>query len=53
MNDVKYINFDKAWWDSTSIDTFRIADKVHFAPGSGQLNNFKATWVVLFNKKLY
>ena len=52
MDNVKYINFDKAWWDSTGIDTFRIAGKVHFASGSGQLNNYKATWAVFFNKKL-
>ncbi len=52
MNNIDYINFDKAWWDTTAIDTTSIAGKTYYAAGSGQLNNYKATWGVLFNKKL-
>ncbi len=52
MNDMEYINFDKAWWDSTSIDGITIGDKVYYAIGDSMLNGKKASWVVLFNKSL-
>jgi len=52
MDTQKYLNFDKVWWDTTAIDGFKISGKVHFAPGSGQLNNYKSTWGVFFNKKM-
>ncbi len=52
MNDMEYINFDKAWWDSTSIEGITIGDKVYYAIGDSMLNGKKASWVVLFNKAL-
>ncbi|MBQ3178873.1 MAG: hypothetical protein IJB52_13720 [Clostridia bacterium] len=52
MAQMDYINFDKAWWDSTAIDGITIGDKVYYAIGDSMLNGKKATWVVLFNKML-
>lgn len=52
MSDLEYINFDKAWWDSTSIKGISIGGKVYYAIGDSSLNGKKATWVVLFNKSL-
>lgn len=52
MNDLEHINFDKAWWDTASIDGISIGDKVFYAIGDSSLNGKKATWVVLFNKML-
>lgn len=52
MANLEYLNFDKLWWDTTAIDSTSIADRVYYAAGASQLNNYKATWAVLFNKKL-
>lgn len=52
MSGMEYINFDKAWWDSTAIDGITIGDKIFYAIGDSMLNGKKATWVVLFNKML-
>ncbi|MBQ8401300.1 MAG: hypothetical protein IJX14_05155, partial [Clostridia bacterium] len=52
MAQMEYINFDKAWWDSTAIDGITIGDKIYYAIGDSMLNGKKATWVVLFNKML-
>ncbi len=52
MNEMEYINFDKAWWDSTSLNGITIGDRVYYAIGDSQLNGKKASWVVLFNKAL-
>lgn len=52
MAALDYINFDKAWWDSTAIDGITIGDQVFYAPGDSILNSKKATWVVVFNKQL-
>ena len=52
MNQMEYINFDKAWWDSTAIEGITIGDKIYYAIGDSMLNGKKATWVVLFNKAL-
>ena len=52
MTPLKYLNFDKAWWDTDGVNGLSIAGKVFTAMGSGQLNAYKATWVSLFNKKL-
>lgn len=52
LSDMDYIDFSKAWWDSTSIEGISIGDRIYFGIGDGQLNGKKATWVVLFNKAL-
>lgn len=52
MTKLPYLNFDKAWWDTTAIDSLKIAGKVYYAIGDSQLNAKKATWGVLFNKRL-
>lgn len=52
MNDLEYIDFDKAWWDTASIKGISIGNKVFYAIGDSSLNGKKATWVVLFNKML-
>ena len=52
MSDMDYIDFSKAWWDSTVIEGISIGDNVYYSVGASQLNALKATWVVLFNKSL-
>ena len=52
MTKLPYLNFSKAWWDTTAIDSLKIAGKVYYAIGDSQLNAKKATWGVLFNKRL-
>ncbi|MBR4959654.1 MAG: hypothetical protein IKY52_02015 [Clostridia bacterium] len=52
MAKMEYLNFNKAWWDSTAMDGITIGDKIFYAIGDSMLNGKKATWVVLFNKML-
>ncbi|MCR5264574.1 MAG: hypothetical protein K6D94_11905 [Clostridiales bacterium] len=47
-----YLDFSKAWWDRTAIDTLRYAGRLYFAPGCGQLNNYKGSWCTIFNKRI-
>ncbi len=52
MNELPYINFEKAWWDTTSIAGIRIGDRTYYALGDSALNGKKASWITLFNKSL-
>lgn len=52
LSDMDYIDFSKAWWDSTAIEGISIGDRIYFAIGDSQLNGKKSTWVVMFNKSL-
>jgi len=52
MSEIEYIDFSKAWWDSTAIEGISIGDKIYYGIGDSQLNGKKCTWVVLFNKSL-
>ena len=52
MSDMDYIDFSKAWWDSTVIEGISIGDNVYYSVGDSQINALRATWVVLFNKSL-
>lgn len=52
MANMDYLNFDKLWWDTTAAASTSIAGRIYYAAGASQLNNYKATWAVLFNKKL-
>ncbi|MBQ8640761.1 MAG: hypothetical protein IJ480_00960 [Clostridia bacterium] len=52
MSEMEYINFSKAWWDSTAIEGISIGDKIYYGIGDSQLNGKKSTWVVMFNKSL-
>ena len=52
MAQMEYLNFEKAWWDSTAMEGITIGDKIFYAIGDSMLNGKKATWVVLFNKML-
>ena len=52
MAEMEYLNFNKAWWDSTAMEGITIGDKIFYAIGDSMLNGKKATWVVLFNKML-
>lgn len=52
LSDMDYIDFSKAWWDSTAIEGISIGDKIYYGIGDSQLNGKKSTWVVLFNKSL-
>lgn len=52
MAHLPYLNFDKGWWDTSATRSLTIAGKVYYAIGDSQLNAKKATWGVLFNKRL-
>ena len=52
MAHLPYLNFDKAWWDTSATRSLTVAGKVYYAIGDSQLNAKKATWGVLFNKRL-
>jgi len=52
MSEIEYIDFSKAWWDSTAIEGISIGDRIYYGIGDSQLNGKKCTWVVLFNKSL-
>lgn len=52
MAKFEYINLDKAWWDNSANSSLAIAGRYYYAIGDSQLNAKKATWAVLFNKKL-
>ena len=48
----KIIDFEKPWWDQTSITELAIRDKVFFAAGDITLLNKVCTRAVVFNKDL-
>lgn len=52
LNQIKYIDLDKVWWDKTANDSLSVLGHTYYAIGDSQLNAKKATWTVLFNKKL-
>lgn len=52
MNDLSYVNFSKAWWDTTSMEGIRVGDKTYYALGDSALNGKKASWITMFNKTL-
>ncbi len=52
MNDLPYVNFDKAWWDTTAMEGIRVGDKTYYALGDSALNGKKASWITMFNKTL-
>lgn len=52
MSSLPYLNFDKGWWDTSATRSLTVAGKVYYAIGDSQLNAKKATWGVLFNKRL-
>lgn len=52
MNDLPYVNFEKAWWDTTSLSGIRVGDKTFYALCDSALNGKKASWITLFNKTL-
>lgn len=51
LNDSKYINFDKAYWNTTINDVMP-SDKVHFATGDGTLAAIKHTFCVFVNQDM-
>ncbi len=52
MNNIDYLNFEKAWWDISAMKGVTIGDKIFHAFGDNSLNGKKGTYVVLFNKAL-
>jgi len=52
MNNIKYLNFEKAWWDTDAVKAMSISGKTYFAGGSATLNTLRSTWGVFFNKDL-
>ncbi|MBE6723840.1 MAG: hypothetical protein E7576_01390 [Ruminococcaceae bacterium] len=52
MARLPHLNFDKGWWDTSATKSLAVGGKVYYAIGDSQLNAKKATWGVLFNKRL-
>jgi len=52
MNNIKYLDFSKAWYDTQTIEQLELAGKTYFAGGSATLNVYRSTWGVLYNKVL-
>jgi len=52
MKNIKYLNFDKAWWDTDAVYDMSVGNKIFFAGSSATLNTFRATWLILFNKRI-
>lgn len=52
LHKVRYIDFDKPWWDSNSVDTLTINGFLPCAATSMNVNDKDATAAVAFNKEL-
>ena len=52
MKKMEYINPDKVWWDKTANDALELMGRSYYLIGDSQINAKRATWTVLFNKKL-
>ncbi|MCL2096054.1 MAG: extracellular solute-binding protein [Oscillospiraceae bacterium] len=51
MTDLNYVDFDKPYWDSWLTDQFTIANKIFFAAGDYDIQNYGAA-AMLFNKNI-
>lgn len=52
LNLLPHLDFSQDWWDENIISDMSIAGKNYYATGSICLNDDKASWCILFNKKL-
>lgn len=52
INELPYLDLDKPWWDQNAKNSYSIADKVFFLPGSYELSNMDMTRILFFNKQL-
>lgn len=52
LHNVKYIDFEKPWWDSNSVDTLTINGFLPCAATSMNVNDKDATAAIAFNKEL-
>ena len=50
--DVRYLDFEKPWWDRGAVTNLSIGHKLFFAIGDSVLINKNATSAILFNKQL-
>jgi len=50
--DVRYLDFEKPWWDQGAVANLSIGHKLFFAVGDSVLINKSETSAVLFNKQL-
>ncbi|MBQ4574678.1 MAG: hypothetical protein IJA85_05705 [Clostridia bacterium] len=49
---VEGLNLDKPWWDSSAAEDFSVANRLYAVMGDINITDNKATWTVLFNKKI-
>lgn len=49
-SEVKYLDLQKSWWDTSAIDSLTVGGKAYFALGDINTVDNDATWCVLFNK---
>ncbi len=52
MNNVKYLNFEKLWWDVDTVKAMALGGKTFIAGGSASLNMLRSTWGMFFNKRI-
>lgn len=52
LADNEYLDFTGDWWASSVMKGISVGGKIYFATGDICLNDDKATWSTLFNKKL-
>lgn len=52
LNETKYIDFSKPWWDSVMANELSVGKKVFYGLGDINIMDNNATWAVFFNKKL-
>ena len=50
--DAPYLNFDKGWWDTDTINAINVMGRIYLMGGSAQLNSLRSTWGMFFNKRI-
>lgn len=50
MKDLKYIDFSRPWWNTSTLHNFSIGGKFHFATSDFTLSNNDATTILMYNK---
>lgn len=52
LHDINYINFDKPWWDSNSVESFTLGHYLPFACSDISILNYGSAGATFYNKKL-
>lgn len=52
ISNAPYLDFTQPWWDKNIMEEVSFSGKIFFATGDICLNDDKATWGIVFNKKI-